>query len=548
MSINIAESPEIFGVFETAQFDRSKRQQVYQQSEISSYQSGQRISFSMPPISSDMRNMYMEYGMQLLNITPETPQIINIRSYDPTSSYSAVAPTAGSFDLSLWGIRINIAYNATKGSIIDSLNAIVQTTAPIKSITFTLVSPQLPTDLFSASGSLNIMVSDFQSLDLDSAFDIRVTGSLLLDTGTPLSVVSEITQLGVPQYPKYEMNASSIIRRCEIELNSQTFSECDDVNVLKCAILDKCNVVEWYNTVGRIESNTGIANTWTGQKRFSLYLGDVFGILEHYYPLHLVPGIQLRINIYLEDPDRCLIQGVSGGGDYIVYNPELHYHSLKLSDTMQRRFMDRINGDGLVYGFTSYQNLTDVLVANATEKDVITNFNFSRFTGILAVMREQSYINDATNSFKMSSTIRNNIGSYRLKIGTQYYPRDRVDLLGVNEDVVEPFREFMRFYNLAQNSNSYAGLNYEANDHAMTKLINHIGDIVPPSFIMAISTDPHQNEDYTHNHSSGVDVSGQTNVSLELRGVQPQDTNIINIFARYNAYAVIQRNQSIYIR
>lgn len=550
MSINIAESPELYGVFETAQFDRSKRQQVYQQSEISSYQSGQRISFSMPPISSDFRNAYFEFGMQLTDITPEVPAIFSIRSYDATTSYTAVAPTGGMFSLSLLNDKIDIAYDDTKGSIVDKLNDIVRLIFPIKTVTFSLAAPQSPNDLFSASGEVIIVVSGFQSLYIDSVFDIRVVNSLLVDTGAPLSVISELVQEPVAQFPHFEQNAASIIRRGEIEINSQTFTECDNINILKCAILDKTNPVEWYNTMGRVFANTGLNCTWVGQRRFAIQLDDVFGILRHYFPLHLVPGIQMRINLYLEDPSLCLIQGAGGGGDYVVYNPEIHYHTLKLSDTMQRKFSDRINSDGLVYGFTSYQNLTDTL--DATEKDIITNFNFSRFTGILAVMREQSFVNNPENEFKMSSTIRNNIGSYRLKIGTQYYPRDRVDLLGVNDDVVEPFKEFVRFFNLDDpvnsNLNPYAGLNYEANEHGENKLIDFIGDLAPPSFVMAISTDPHQNEDYTHNHSSGIDVSGQTNVSLELRGVQTQGTNTVNIYARYNSFAVIQRNQSIYIR
>lgn len=559
MAINLIESNELYDVFSTAEYSRSQRQQIYQKAEISSYNPGSRVAFSMPPISSDLRDAYLEFDMSLSDITPEVCPEWEIKSFDSTLlTFAPVAPTSGSFLIKIRGESVEINFNDSKDDIIDKLNNLeVIKYSPLSQLAYQLEAGETGTDLFSASGSVKVELCNFGDLDVNADYYPELQ-NINLVAAVPLGLTAVQNVGGVAQYPKIENDNHSIIRRVEIEINAQTFTECDEWNVLAC-LVNKGEPVNYYDTFGRITAGTGLKRSWTGDRRFSLRIGRTMELLDHYFPLHLIPGVQMRINLYLEDPRRCLVWGPNQtNASYTIVNPEFHYHSLSISPELTQKFRNDINGDGLVMGFTSYQNLTDTL--NNSQKDIITNFNFSRFLGIVAVMREENYINDPQNDFKNTSYCRNDIQSYRLKIGGQYWPRDAVNLLQNQDtrDVIEPTEEYARFFNLVNEYCSirdpYALLNFAGNYH--NALIKRGEELVPPSFMMAISTDPHQNEtsDNRHKHSSGVDVSGQTNCSLELRNVTLQQiqgltqNNIVNLYARYNGFAVFQRNQAIYIR
>jgi hypothetical protein len=559
MALNLVESEELFDVFSTSEYARSKRQQIYQKSEISSFTQGQRISFNMPPISTDLRDAYFECDMELLNIVDEVCPQWEIRSYDSLLlTFAAVAPTSGSFNIKIKDESINILFNDSKDDIVTKLNSLEAIRfSPLEQLTYQLAVGQVGTDLFSASGSIIVELCNFASLNVNTEYFPELQNVNLV-AAVPLGLTAIQNVQGEEQFPKVEYDTHSIIRRVDIEFNAQTFSECDEWNVLAC-LMNKKQSADYYDTFGRITAGTGLKRSWTGARRFSLRLGSTMGLLEHYFPLHLIPGVQFRINLYLEDSRRCLVwKDLAQNAGYGISNPELHYHALSISQDLTERFRQDINGQGLVMGFTSYQNLTDTL--NNSQKDIITNFNFSRFLGITAVMREENFINDPTKDYKNTSYCRNSIQSYRLKIGQQYYPRDAVNLLQNPDtrDVIESVEEYVRFFNVVNDHCSvkdpYALLNFAGNYH--NDEIVRFNKIVPPSFIMAISTDPHQNEGPSerHRHSSGVDVSGQTNCSLEIRNVTLQQieliqqNNIVNLYARFNAFAVFQRNQAIFIR
>lgn len=371
-------------------------------------------------------------------------------------------------------------------------------------------------------------------------------------------------------YPGVEYSSSSLIQRLVVEINSQPYLDIINYGNLH-AILSRMKLKDTSVTNGQQLYGEGEQAfnyfAYTGRpKRYAINLLGC-GIFDHILPLKLIPNVQFRITLYLQDPGLCLVQAPTpitlpgpvvinptSQATYYVTNARIYYHSAKLSLEEERILYDKINSSsGMAIGYEAWVNF-NLSNINSSSQQLLLSYNVKRFLGLLAVMQQNSYVANTQNTFKLSSFIKNQIQQIRLKIGNDYYPKDYINMLPgpeSNVDVTQPLIEVMRFFGNYRpntidpniNEEMLVAYNYTGNYHEVIYVDDHI--TYPPTFVMAISTDGNAREidDSNNDISAGIDISQQAQCVLELQGLQlidpfnptASETNTITTFGKYQA-------------
>lgn len=576
----LADTPEVTSLLRAKLIKRSKRFQVFQQAETASgLQPNSLVRFNIPSSDCvDMRDAFVEFDIGLDGIIGSTSEVViyNFFSEDnnPPPMVGPNTPQNNGLIFLRWfweykgmktsefdnspanavGIAAQIAaINSLQTIQTDGLDGFIQLTSNIYPgdpgpavafITMTNVSPNYKMSILPNSDRLKL---------------ILVYGALHTVPSVSL-FAAEVTVLpGTTQTPYLEYGIGSVIDKVLIEVNSTVVYEIEGYNVL-WNIFNDLKTVEYRRTIGRLLYNEGERETrnFTGTKRFAVNLYGI-GLLDHIIPLDQIPGIQLRITVKLAAPSIALTTNTSGNTNnqsYHVDNARIYYHILQLPEDSREEFERVLSTSGLIIGYDQWFRFVDSVFGST--KDMILNFNVKRFLGVLGVMQEQVFVNNNSNFEKNANYIRNSIQSLRLKIGSDYYPRDREEALN-NSDPLQYLIELLRFFGMFNPEVSpssvdvdsiLAGLNYEANAHNDYQFEPN-GRIDLPGFIMAVATDSLAHEGYVmkHAHSSGVDTSGNVNITLEMRGLTiVTPPLVVNIFGKFTSFLILSKNEVIYDR
>lgn len=531
---------------------QKKRVQAFIQSDASSYFPRQEIRFTLPTEIVDLTEAYVDAIIELTNQIEEVPAIYNLRRDN-----SAAVPTSGFLSFSFRAVATDpLPFNSTAVQIQTALNSLSSLIA--RGITAAVAGTTI------AANDIVITLSGFNTW-AESVHDLGnlvvVNQSMYTGTNAAIIYALEIVQESVLPTPRLEM-FSPIIEKVRVEVNNLVIYDSSAMR----GPLDA--IVALLNTNGSIfcQYTQGAYNEngyfKSGQFRVQINISDI-QILKSVLPLEIFPQHMVRIYFTLQSPNFCLIQAVNGNNQsYSVINPRLHYYRLSLQDHEYKLLMEKSMSDGVIVPFRNINSFQFNLPIASSNQDIIFNPNCQALLGIFFIMIPQDYLNDSTNIRKLSTFLRNNIFSYRIKIGSQYWPLDQVDSLD-GSDMTEPVENVIQMLELLFPSNhnyrldKQVFLNYpnfgDGNDpdvlvyDTMSQVARHM------TFIGGISTCNISNDFLNTGNCrrlayEGVSTTYETNVTLELRQLDLTQTNICVIYTLHQDYLIFTQQDVKWIK
>jgi hypothetical protein len=584
MSIPYVLPREFEDLLNSSKVAPTKRVQIYQTAEQPGPISPSNyVRFNIPSdCIADFRDSYVTMDIYMTgNAIAQTPSTLTWQALTAAGPFPVNAPT-GTFQLEYKGFQNGTPTGLQPLILVTASNTDIANyllTIPTFKQDFNVYTLADFNQKFTVANTLSILPApslvitcldkSIKFLDNNgAAIYIRVVNTNVRDsvTGAFLDIIPISVVNGTPAFPRTEYGSGAFIDRVQIEFNSETFCEIENYNRL-WAIYDKLKLVDHRRCSGTLLSNEVIFKEtyFEGGKRVEIPLWGC-GILNNIFPFMFSKNIQLRITLRLSDPRICLVNSVGNDGtqSYYANNCQFQYHQIYIDEAVANRIKQKMAGEGLVYGFENYLSFSDSITGTTFDKNV--DFNVKSFLGILGVMQEQNFYGDWTKFHKTDSFIRNNIQSYRLKVGSDYYPKNTIDTLPQNlanlysvPDVVQPFSELMRFFGLFQpldinpdiNDEATAALGYYSNYHSGFYLDSYISNLYNyPSFIMAISTDSEAREvdKSYHDMSSGINATGQNSITFELRNLQLQGINTLFTYGKFQALAILDSQGITYVK
>lgn len=534
MSVNRKSS--IYDLINPCQISETNRAQAFLDSEASSYQGGSgEIRFTLP--SSEVMDMTESYIDCLVQLNETDAEQAAIYTLDITGAL------AGTYRLSYQGKQsADIAIAATAAQI----EAALLTIPTISGAGFTVVvAGATPTYTITVSGF------DFQLFDNEPLLFQPQFG-----WDAPLAGIVQ-TQAGVLSFPRLDYLAP-IIRQVRIDINSQQFVTITSANILQNMITLMKSSPDRY---GEFYLNDQKLDGFTSANQFRIRIDlSHVDFLKKILPVKYM-NKQIRIYLQLEQNDIAL-QQLSGGGTYSVESPRLHYHRIDLTEQEVANIEGALNGGGLVVPFQNWTTFTDNISVGTGNKNILFNPGVSNLLAVFFVMVPQDYQNTPTNPQKTSVFLRNRIGSYRLKLGSRYFPLDQIDSVNPgNFDMVEPLLELehaiskiIQVDDVATDRQIYFNYNggEDGNDPDQTYYNISWNESRRPTFVGGISTadTPHNQWGYICRSDAltGQNVEMLSNVSLEMRDLSLDQDCTLQIYTLHQDFLHITKNNVRWVR
>jgi hypothetical protein len=546
----------------------SMRVETYTQAESSNYNSGQEIRFSLPMDSIDLSDAYLNMTMNIPITDEEVPQIVLIDSASAPGVYPLAS--SGSFNIKFGsGISSLVSWDTTCAELEDIINGYTQNVPGQPSFVpgidtfygrgyravvsnFNAVAPYT-TGTNTVAQGVKIVVSRFFKDDVPDFYGWTIVNNSLRLLGVFVPLYFSELQVGELSYPRLETGAP-IVSAIRVDVDGQTIINLNQVDVLStlCQMLQPMNDRYYEFDVGSA-SNIGLA--LDGDFRIKLNLTDYMPIFRKLWPLDLIRR-QIRIYLTLNRPERCLVWK-SNGADYSISNVEFHYSRVNFTPTERQEIQDALNNNQLILPFVNYSNFSKTLSQGTSGDDMIFNPSSSALLGVLTLMQPQDFINNKTNQRKLSTFLKNKLYSARLKAGTQYFPLDILKSITEDKsDVSEFIESFIHTvpYILGDSTRDMRLIyGYQGNYIGDNTYIPQWDDSFQPTFVIGIPTSgiPFGSFNHICDRSmgyQGFNVSSMTDVRIELRGLELQETTLVQVYSIEQNFLVFGNNFFQFIR
>lgn len=506
----INKKTSIYDLINPCKISETHRVQAFVESESSSYQGGSgEIRITLPATECiDLTESYIDCLVTLNNTTPAVDTVYTLDLTGAVGgSYRFIYMTKASaiLDIAATGAEIEAALNAmpTIGGLGYSVAVDPQGAGPIFTIT----------------------IND--TLNIDPFADRE---ALVFEQASPIATISSApliqTVAGVLAYPRMDF-LNPIIRQARLDINGANFVTVTDANVLSNMLM-LCRPIQ--RRYGDYLMNEQNINGFFSENQFRIKINlDWVDFLKKILPLNIM-NKQIKIYLQLEQNNRALVQETAlSNGTYTVFSPRLHYHRITLTPDEEAAVTNAFNNEGIIIPFQNWTPFTDD-ISTSGNKTVLFNPGVSNLLAVFFVMSPNDYAFDPTSHQKTSLWLRNRIASYRLKLGSHYFPLDQIDSVNPGRhDMVEIITELE--HSLANiyhvNESTYDRQIYfnftggvDGNDTDNVYFIWEFDEERRPSFVGGISTadTPHNQYGYICRSDalSGQNVSKLSNVSLEL--------------------------------
>lgn len=562
MSIN--ELSRVSDLLNPCRFSDTVRQQAYTQAQLSDVgPPGGQLRFSIPNNTTvDLSNAYIVYDLVSVNQIAETSLSFNIVR-------PAVAAASGTWQLlysgqSIGGVdnaQLSFNHNTPVSTILSTLNNFYI----FKGSGLLATSTNGAGDSFATTQSINITVSSFDSFDFVPT-GFLVTSALFsaVPAFLPLSInglLPDTSVQGVLQTPRIE-KTSPIFNRVYIQVNGTTVFDVQGANRLYSAL----NFIDTeFDSVGKANEDAYLENGTiiNGRRKCRFFLNWI-DLFQSIFPLDIIPNAQIILYMDLEQPNLALICSNSANNanqSYRIQNAKIKYHTLQLPESDKRMLRNELK-NGITIPFLNWVYFADVLNAGTVNKQSIFNPSVSNLLGVLFVMVDQSYYQNATHKRKLSTFLRNNMNTYRLKVGNLYFPLDKVESSNTYYSITEQARELillaqiinrkpivddMEAFSNYSGTITGAGGNPEGNDPTNELFNPWFQNTQNMMSVFGISTADIGFADKTHLCSRialhGVDTSVLPNVVLELEGMSVLNNDDLNIFSLSQDYVTFFENK-----
>lgn len=527
----------------------SARVATYTQAESSNYTSAQEIRFSLPQESLDLSNAYINMNVDLVETDAEVEQIVAITPVIPAGPPFA---DAGDFRLKFAdSISSIIPFDTTCEQlevIINGMKGFAGRGFQVICVNSGAVPPYV-TGANQIADGIELVVSNFVWDTLPETFGWDIVNNSLTLAGVYVPLTIEQIQESEFAYPRLEAS-NPIISDIRVDIDGQNVVNLSQIDVLSSIVqYMQPSADRYYSFEVGSESNNGIY--FPGEFRVKLNLTDYMPLFRKVLPLNHIAR-QMRVYLTLNRPGKCLItKAINDGADYSISNVEFHYNRVNFSKNESDAIRAALANNELTIPFISYSNYSSTIPQGAANQDILFNPAASHLLGTIAVMQPQNYISNSTNKRKSSTFLKNKLFSARLKTGTAYHPLDLIKSIQQDKsDVSEYIEEFINVapYILGDHTRdmrlffNYAG-NYVENE----VWVEAWGNTFPPTFVIGISTAATPSDNFGHICDaglgySGFDTSRMTDVRLELRGLELEETALVQIFSIEQQYLVFGNN------
>lgn len=408
------------------------RQQFLINSDSSSYNPGQQLTFTLP--SSDVLDLseaYIDFDLSFINPVAEIPAEYSLGTFGATTGQFQMGFN-GQYSIPL------VANAATALEVENAINSIPSFRG--KGYTVAVVGGPLP-------AAITITISNY---DFWGATEQQEGGLTMLPNVHTGAIALTSVIAGVLSQPRMEKYLP-IAKNITVQVASSEVVNLSNANVLQ--IIDymsdtNISAAMKFNEIAFQRNGMGLQYGSFVARKMGLRLKDI-DLLQKLIPASLIPNFSCKIFILLEDASRCLVQSIANQS-YIISNPRLICHALKIAESEKAAIREAISSsDGLVIPFRTFGNFNQTILSGTTNQFILFNPSVSRLLGCYFVFQDNTYISTPSNTQKLSSFVRAGLNSFRIKIGSQYYPRDRIQASVAG--VVEISRELCNFSEIVSN-------------------------------------------------------------------------------------------------
>ncbi len=522
----------------------SKRVATYAQAEAATYTSNQEIRFTLPQDSMDLSESYINMNVDLLETDAEVPSILLIDSVTAPGVYPLY--DAGTFQIRYNGKpSIVLDWDSTAQEVQDAVFNIMTVKGTDLDIIVADAAAVAPytTGVNTVAAGVKIVISGFKYDNLPDVYGWEiVNSSLTLATAFIPSYLSEL-QVGDYAYPRLEPG-NPLVSAVRIDIDGETIMNLNQVDVLGQIVhYMQPNSDRYYSFETGAEANSGLY--LPGEFRVIVNLTDYMPIFRKIWPLKHI-GRNFRVYLTLNQPHKCLVWK-SDGADYTVSNVEFHYNRINFSKSEHQLINQALEANQLIIPYVTYSNYSTSLPIGTSNIDIPFTPSCSAMLGMIAVMQPQDFISDPTNNRKTSTFLKNKLFSARMKANNQYHPLDLIKSIQQDKnDVTEYISEFINVapYVLGDMTRDMRlFFNYRGNYPEDTVYIPEWDHDFNPTFAIGISTSATGEGNFGHickpgQGYAGLNLSRAVDVRLELRGLELQETSLVQIYSIEQNYLV----------
>ena len=520
----------------------TNRHQAFVEAQNSTYSANGEIRFTLP--TSEILDLTESYLDMLVSMNTTDAAVDTVYTLDLT------AAVGGSF---------RFEYNGKASPEV----AIAGITAPIIEAAL-LATPTIGQDFFAPSvdgtGAPVYVITVPPNAATSFGFGANLNYIVVDNYTTPPTAAFplELTTVGSLEYPRMEF-LNPIVRQLRLDVNSLEIVNITGANYLTSIFeLLESAPTQYSQFYLNRQFPEGYRPTDTvGQQTIQWrvkYKLNIIDFMKKILPLRLM-NVQVRLYMTLEQNNMALIQGPTGGGQYTIDTPRLHYHRIDLSREEEALVNAALAGAGLVIPFQNVVNFQQNISSGNTNTNILFNPSVQNMLGVLFIFVPNTYTADPENNQKFAVWLRNALGQYRLKVGSGYYPLDQIDSIGPNnQDMTQPITELEILLDKIEHNEAlgydrqiyfnYAG-DGQGNDPNTRQFIVAFDSSYAMRFVAGISTTnaPTNGWGISCHYNTGlpgVDTSMLSNVSLELRNMSLDQDNTVQIFTYHQDYLVVR--------
>lgn len=508
----------------------------------SSVGNGTKLTFTIPGGEDlNLTGCYMDFTVSLTNADLGTPTRINIHNVAP-------AATQGGYKLVIGGISTpTYNYNETSNNIIADLNA-----HPIVKLLGFEVSTPANTDL-----NAGMDFDFFPTAGIlweDTGLQIQFSSSSVRDAGNiGANVLLNVSVSGV--LPTSCEALVPWFREINVDIGGKKVLELSNLDILTSLIYlvdDIGNNYSWssYKISGIERLLNG--RYWVGSRRCSFPL-DWLSLLSGIIPMSLYPSKNLTIYINTSYAANALIlNGNEVNPGYQLDNIKFHYTSIQLPSEIKSDMRKKAATTGLLKSYDFIKGQTGTV--KGSSESISIQESYSEFYNLLFALSPNSVRNDPSKSRKNCTFVRRGLTSYHIKVNSTKYPDDDISMEINNNDNIESWVNFEQAIvaggSTLQNfvSNSYISLGYNLN-LSTDRNYAYERPYVPvvPSFAGGVCISSNITKENHHpSMKSGVDVSSNGSLSLDLKGMNTSEECSIFIFSYGIGYITFRENDIVY--
>lgn len=574
-------------ILSPCQLSDNDRVQAFINSDQQQYTNGAQMQFSVSSKEIlDMSESYVDFDITPVNPVPEVVEHYTINPHPAVSSTIA-------YNLLFDGVTssplIGTSTATDIATALANMSSIRGRGYKINVQGGPLFTPP------ATGGAFDIYITNF---DIAGGPPSAVAGPIVavnvftFDGAESGTVTMSLVQAGALSTPRLE-RFLPLFDYIYVQINNETVYNLTDAQILEAALdeLDHelsrergyYDGVQYENGIGfyrnsfdqSVGGSTTVRSTIiTRRLRFGLQNIELF---KKILPLELLTNPQFRIFLHIDSAARSLICSQPNNSDnqaVQLNNPKLHYHKLQLVPSERQKLYDMINSEsGLVIPFRNWHNFHTQINQGSNNATIIFNPSQSGFLGLYIVLWDTLYASNSRNSRKLSTFLKQNIGSLRLKSGSNYYPLDaiRSDVTGESyaqliSNLID-FTEIVKLkrmggdlfsipsYSVVHTADPSVGLNISGpySGQGVDPRDYYIDEFGYPRLqtgIMAISTCDmgydEQSQLCVRTSMNGIDTSALANVQLELNDMTINSPTQCDIFYLSQDYLIFKNNEFVW--